>query len=52
MYAIYQNINDENVPLAAPSDARYGGSGSSMATFNGGNTRTINVLMGGVRLAF
>ena len=52
VYAIYQNINDENIPTAAPSDARYGGNGTTLATFNGGNTRTINVLMGGVRLAF
>ena len=52
VYAIYQNINDENVPVTAPSDARYGGAGSTMARFNGGDTRTINVLMGGVRLAF
>lgn len=52
VYAIYQNINDEQVPLSAPSDARYGGAGTSLATFNGGDTRTINVLMGGVRLAF
>lgn len=51
-YVIYQNINDENVPISAPSDARYGGNGTNLASFNGGNTRTINVLMGGVRLAF
>ncbi|MBR0681787.1 porin [Roseomonas eburnea] len=51
-YVIYQNINDENIPTSAPSDARYGGSGTTLASFNGSNTRTINVLMGGIRLAF
>lgn len=52
IYAIYQNINDENVPTSAPSDARYGGNGTTLAQFNGSNTRTINVGMMGIRLAF
>ncbi|WP_198372363.1 porin [Roseomonas rosulenta] len=59
LYAIYQNINDENIPTSAPTNARYlstpagGGTvGTQLATFNGGNTRTINVTMVGVRLAF
>ncbi|MBR0672639.1 porin [Neoroseomonas soli] len=52
LYAIYQNINDENIATSAPSDARYGGSGTTLAQFNGSNTRTINIGMVGVRLAF
>jgi predicted porin len=52
LFALYNNVNDENVPTAAPSDARYGGNGTSLASFNGGNTRTINVGVAGIRLAF
>jgi predicted porin len=52
LFAIYNNINDENVPTSAPSDARYGGNGTTLASFNGGNTRTINVGVAGIRLAF
>jgi predicted porin len=52
LYAIYQNINDENIPTSAPTDARYGGAGTTLASFNGSNTRTINIGMLGVRLAF
>lgn len=53
LFGIYNNINDENVPTAAPSNARYtGGAGTTLASFNGGNTRTINVGIVGVRLAF
>ncbi len=59
LYAIYQNVNDENIPTSAPSDARYlarpangGTSGTVLASFDGSNTRTINVGMVGIRLAF
>lgn len=52
LYAIYQNVNDENIPTSAPSDARYGGNGTQLASFNGDNTRTINIGMLGIRLAF
>ena len=52
IYVIYQNINDENMATAAPRDARYGGGGTTLANFNGSNTRTINIGMAGIRLAF
>ena len=52
LYAIYQNVNDENVATAAPSNARYGGNGTTLASFDGSNTRTINIGMAGIRLAF
>jgi hypothetical protein len=53
LFALYNNINDENVPTAAPVNARYtGGGGTTLASFNGGNTRTINVGVAGIRLAF
>lgn len=51
-YLIYNNINDENIPTSAPTNARYGGTGTSLASFNGGNTRTINMGLAGIRLAF
>jgi predicted porin len=59
VYAIYQNVNDENIPTGAPSDARYlarpangGTAGTTLASFDGSNTRTINIGMVGIRLAF
>jgi hypothetical protein len=52
VYLVYNNINDENIPTAAPTNARYGGAGTSLASFNGGNTRTINMGLAGIRLAF
>lgn len=53
LFALYNNINDENVPTSAPTNARYtGGSGTTLAQFNGGNTRTINIGVAGIRLAF
>ena len=53
LYAIYQNVNDDNVPNSGgPSNARYGGSGTTLASFDGSNTRTINIGMAGIRLAF
>lgn len=52
LFATYNNINDENIPTANPSDARYGGAGTTLANFNGSRTRTINVGVAGIRLAF
>lgn len=52
VYLAYNNVNDDNIPTAAPRDARYGGGGTTLASFNGGNTRTINIGMAGIRLAF
>lgn len=53
LFALYNNINDENVPTSAPTNARYtGGAGTTLASFNGSNTRTINVGVAGIRLAF
>lgn len=56
LFGMYNNINDENVPTAQPVNARYlagsGNSGNTLASFNGSNTRTINIGIVGVRLAF
>lgn len=60
LYAIYQNVNDENVPTSGGvSNARYlaapangATAGTTLASFDGSNTRTINVGMLGIRLAF
>jgi len=52
VFAAYNNVHDENIPTAAPSDARYGGAGTTLASFNGQNTRTINIGIAGIRLAF
>lgn len=53
LFGLYNNINDENVPTSAPTNARYtGGSGTNLASFNGSNTRTINIGIVGIRLAF
>ncbi len=53
LFALYNNINDENVPTSAPTNARYtGGAGTTLASFNGSNTRTINIGVAGIRLAF
>ena len=55
LYSYYNNINDENVPNVTPSDGRYTAgtaSGTTLARFSGGNTRTINVAAVGIRLAF
>ncbi|MBR0652427.1 porin [Roseomonas terrae] len=53
LYGLYNNINDENVPTSAPTNARYtGGAGTNLASFNGSNTRTINVAVAGIRVAF
>jgi len=47
LYAAYNSISDENIPTAAPTAA-----GATLATFNGSNTRNIDVVMAGIRLAF
>jgi len=52
VYLAYNHIDDDNIPTAAPRDARYGGGGTTLASFNGGTTRTINIGMAGIRLAF
>jgi predicted porin len=53
VFAAYNNIHDKNIPMAAPSDARYSGfSGTALASFNGQYTRTINIGIAGIRLAF
>jgi predicted porin len=54
LFGLYNNINDENVPTSAPTNARYPGvtTGTTLASFNGSNTRTINIGIVGVRLAF
>ncbi|MEO3471120.1 porin [Roseomonas sp. CAU 1739] len=52
LFGMYNNINDENVPTVQPTNARYGGSGTTLASFNGSNTRTINIGIVGIRLAF
>ncbi|MFN6955449.1 MAG: porin, partial [Acetobacteraceae bacterium] len=55
LYGYYNNVNDKNVPGVAPSDGRYvagAATGTTLASFNGGNTRTINVVAVGIRMAF
>ena len=52
VFAGYNHIEDENIPTAAPRDARYGAGGTTLASFRGQNTRTINVGVAGIRLAF
>ncbi len=53
LFGLYNNINDENVPTNTPTNARYtGGTGTNLASFNGSNTRTINIGVVGIRLAF
>jgi predicted porin len=49
LYAAYNSIQDENVPIAAPNATS---TANNIATFNGSNTRNIDVLMAGIRLAF
>lgn len=51
-YVIYNHINDENIPTGGPRDAAYGGGGTSLASFNGSNTRTISMGLAGIRMAF
>jgi predicted porin len=56
LYGIYQNLNDDNVPTGAPVNANYIRTGTSvgtqLASFSGSSTRTVNVGMLGIRLAF
>lgn len=55
LYGYYNNINDKNVPVSAPVNGRYiagASTGTTLASFNGGNTRTINILALGIRMAF
>lgn len=55
LYGYYNNINDKNVAGVVPTDGRYtagAATGTTLASFNGGNTRTINVLSMGIRMAF
>lgn len=47
LYAAYNQVEDKNIPTAAPT-----ATGTTLATFNGSNTRNIDVLMAGIRLAF
>jgi predicted porin len=49
LYAAYNSIQDENVPINAPNAAS---TAANLATFNGSNTRNIDVLLAGIRLAF
>jgi predicted porin len=49
LYAAYNSIQDENVPIAAPAA---NSTAANIATFNGSATRNIDVLMAGIRLAF
>jgi len=62
LFGIYNSINDENVPLggqptnarylAAPGSAAGSRTGTTLASFAGSNTRTINIGVAGIRLAF
>ncbi len=53
LFIAYNGINDENIPTSGgPSNGLYGGSGTTLATFNGSNTRTINIGVAGIRMAF
>ena len=49
LYAAYNSIQDENVPIGIPTATS---TATNLATFNGSNTRNIDVLMAGIRLAF
>jgi predicted porin len=49
LYAAYNSISDENVPLATPAA---NSTAANIATFNGSTTRNIDVIMAGIRLAF
>jgi hypothetical protein len=50
LFANYNQVEDENLPIAAPSATS---TASNLATFSGGsNTRDITVVVAGVRVAF
>jgi len=53
LFANYNQVEDENLPVAAPSSKAGGGAGTTLASFGtGDNTRDITVLVAGVRIAF
>jgi hypothetical protein len=54
LFANYNQVRDDNILTGAPAVAGTGvTSFNSLNTFkNGSNTRDIDVLMGGVRIAF
>ena len=55
LFANYNQVEDENLPVAAPSvKGRGDGKGTTLATFDssGSNTRDITVVVAGVRVAF
>ena len=54
LFANYNQVEDENLPTAAPSSTAKGGTGTTLARFDssGSNTRDITVLVAGVRIAF
>lgn len=49
IFAAYNSISDENVPIAAPNATS---TNANLATFNGSNTRNIDIVLAGIRLAF
>jgi predicted porin len=53
LFANYNQVEDENLPTAAPSSKPAGGTGTTLAKFGTGDmTRDITVLIAGVRIAF
>jgi len=54
LFANYNQVEDENLPTAAPSSTTKGGTGTTLARFDssGSNTRDITVVVAGVRIAF
>ncbi len=55
LFANYNQVEDENLPTAAPSVlGNQGGKGTTLAKFDssGSNTRDITVVVAGVRVAF
>ena len=48
LYAAYNQVEDKNIPISGGPQA----TNTTLATFNGSNTRNIDVLMAGIRLAF
>ena len=53
LFANYNQVEDENLPVAAPSSRAAGGTGTTLARFGTNDfTRDITVLVAGVRVAF
>jgi outer membrane protein OmpU len=56
LFANYNQVKDENVPFfgpgGGPSAGQQAGSAVTLANFGGTNTRDIQVVVGGVRVAF